>query len=704
VAEATEEKKDLEKQITKALEYVLEGDDKVAHDFFITRKAELQKARQDVLGVNMETIWRSADKAYVPHQLKTGGKKVFASDDELGWRSIQTILRTTGDWQEDSVSPDPYVKIQTALAILVDRNPKAVFKAAAKKYEQSAILHSELYKRNWEIAHSKEQLRVLVLNGAKYGILTGMTAPLKIQRKVRNLVEFDPKNPNNNKYEEQMVTIYDDVYRWALNPWTCWFDDMAKPGDPYSLNDWMRYKDYSWERFREQFQGLKGFQFVKPKEQPALSEGSDTEQTKKLTRKSIVRLWFYENLEQDRFYIETDDGIVLVNEPIPHLPKNKRLSCWVAPWTLRHQDTIFGIGIYEAMRNDYKVRMKVRNMTIDQLVLSIYKEWFYEGTNTLQGTGEMTIRPGVGRQVTNAKNVVWNQVPGPGAEAWLGLKWIDEQIDNATGITKTLEGELSPNAKAFDIAQARESSLKRMKTPLDSIAFALEQDAYISSVLFEELYSTPEIEKIVDLDKIDKMKLEFAQGQTPAGTQIQEFQDENTGEFGLLRKTFRTFPLNIERDKEGNMMQIKEEKFFSVLPENLTWEGMIQVTGQSIIAESPLLEKQQKLELSNMLIPLFQAPPEIVLPAAKQLLKIYNEDPEDWFPIPWLQFMQGGSQLFTQVPGQTGQQATQTGRPQAQIGQAPQPQTVVPSTQVQPQRSVIQQFLSKINPFQNSGR
>ena len=690
----TQIKDELEKHKEDRKAYKKEGEDFVSSEFFENRKKELQKARQNILGVDLEEIWRAADRAYVPHTLKTAKQKGFASDDELGWRSVPITLGTETEWQEDSVPTNPYVKIQTALAILVDRNPRGVFKAHAKKFEQASLIHKELYNRNWDVANSKEQLKLVILNGAKYGVITGFTSPLKIQRNGRNLIEYFPENPKNNKYEDIVNVVYDDVYRWALNPWLCWFDDMARPGDVFSVNDWLRYKDFSWDRIKEIFKGFKNFKFVIPKQITEPDEQRGKEKPERSTRE-MIRLWYYENLSRDMFYVQTDDGVVLINEPIPREPKNKRLSCWVAPWTLRHDETIYGIGLYEAMRNDYKLYIKVRNMTVDQIVLSIYKEWFYEGTNTLTDTGEMRIRPGVGRQVTNAKNITWNEVPGPGQDAWKALEFIENKIDDSTGITKTLEGELSPKAKAFDIAQAREASLKRLKTPMDNIGFALEQDAYISVGLFEELYSIPEIETILDPEKIEDYKGQVARGELDSElveeTTVVEGEEETEA---LNIKTFRTFPLNIERDEQDNVVQTREERFFDIRPADLQWEGIIHIAGQSILPESPLLERQEIIEMFNIIGQLLLAPPEIYLKPIKQILKKYNQEPEDWLPDAWLQLEEG----------ETPQQPlfTQQGQGQGK-GQQPQaPQSIVPQGQagfLNRGRQAIKNFAGRSNPL-----
>jgi hypothetical protein len=43
------------------------------------------------------------------------------------------------------------------------------------------------------------------------------------------------------------------------------------------------------------------------------------------------------------------------------------------------------------------------------------------------------------------------------------------------------------------------------------------------------------------------------------------------------------------------------------------------------------------LDMSNLLIPLLAGDPAVMLKPAKQILKIYGKDPEDWLPDAWLQ-------------------------------------------------------------------
>ena len=109
-------------------------------DFLFTKQRieQLKEVRQDVYGINLEEIWKDADDAYIPHKLKTKGRRVVATDEEKGWRGTLTTIGED-DWQSDASQPNPFIKIQTALSILIDRNPIANFLPGSKKYESTNL-------------------------------------------------------------------------------------------------------------------------------------------------------------------------------------------------------------------------------------------------------------------------------------------------------------------------------------------------------------------------------------------------------------------------------------------------------------------------------------------------------------------------------------------------------------------------------------
>ena len=104
----------------------------------------LQESRQMHHGVNLDTLYTDADKNYVPHRIGGKGKRVIVEDELKGWRG-NIIELGSSDWQSDISQSNPFIKIQTALAILIDQNPSGVFTASSKKYENTTVLMKQLY-------------------------------------------------------------------------------------------------------------------------------------------------------------------------------------------------------------------------------------------------------------------------------------------------------------------------------------------------------------------------------------------------------------------------------------------------------------------------------------------------------------------------------------------------------------------------------
>ncbi len=136
----------------------------------------------------------------------------------------------------------------------------------------------------------------------------------------------------------------------------------------------------------------------------------------------------------------------------------------------------------------------------------------------------------------------------------------------------------------------------------------------------------------------------------------------------------------------------------------MKWRGIFKVIPRSIIDSSQELTKASKMELFNMLIPILQFPPELYAKPVKQILKIQEEDAEDWLPQSWLDALEAKPEeeeqkppLFTKIGEQQQQPPIPPGMPgagmlpmpqspetmQAGAGATPgQAQTVVPKGQV----------------------
>lgn len=653
-------KEEEKKQFSSSM---LKEKDRKQFEFVTGRILDLQQSRTNHYNTNLDVLWAEADRAYVPHRLKTKAKRAVVTDEDKGWRGALVDLGSR-DWQSDISQANPFIKIQTALSILVDQNPSGVFTPASKRFTAINELMKQLYQRSWEKAGSKSQLELFIHNLAKYGWAIARTYPLRIARKVRILKEYDQEEPDNSVYEEKEVVEFNDIMRENIDPRNAWIDDMARPNNPLSLRDWCWRKVYDMDVAKEEFGKYKNWKYVEAGGTitETVTSYKNTGKTLSVNNK-LVEILFYENKLKDLFMVIAN-GVPVIIEPlaVSDANGNKKLSLWQSFWNLRHAESLYGIGIYEAIRYDQAMLDRVRNMSIDQLTLSIYKMFFYQGTQSLTETGDIEIAPGRGKQVLDPKNISWLQVPGPGNEAWEGLDRFRKDVDEASGVGDPLLGNVTGKT-AFEIAQAREAALKRLKTPLNNILQALDQEGYITVSLIQLLYSIPEVYKIVDQPLIDNYLKEIQ-------SDPQLFERDEEGNFNAL--VFPEFPLNLDQDEEGNLVETKETQFFRIKPAFLKWDGMINIKAQSLLTPSKQIDKALDLEMYNMLIPLLANDPMQYSKIAKSIVKLYDKDPKDILPENWLQ-----EQIAGQVP--PGLESILGGLGDAsQQGQGAQPQTSAP--------------------------
>lgn len=627
--------------------YNPQGEELKVRDFLDKRLPIIKKSRKSILndgdgGFNYEQLMKDADREYVPHSLrrKTSTSSVYLEMDEVlgirGSRIVPITGNEDGAWRSDISEPTLFVKVNTALSILMQQNPEATFKATLDKYKPTTVLAKAIWKRSWDIACSKEQMQYFISNLAKYGWAPGRTYPRTVKRKKDVLVELDMDNPENNKYDTRTIVDFNDIWREALDPHRTWIDDMANMTDPWSLNDWYFEKDYSQDMFDEEFgnysnrDAIKASQPYKDPEGESSAEVSD--ETKQ--RDDVITLGFYENRQKDLYTIYCPkDKVVLYHGPLPN--DEGLLSYWDAIWNLRDPRTRFGIGLYEILKNDKVMYDRWDNMTTDQLIMAVYKMLFYSGP-TAPGDGKIRVEPGVAKQKLPGTSIDVVDVKfEPKAFEWLDRR--KERIDENTGITPTLQGQVEGKTLG-EVLHAKDAALKRLNIPLANIAYAIEKDAYLTLSWATQVYSLPEVMEFAD----EKQLNEFMQDSGRAWDQAVIYPKGN------IKADFpRTLDLSLEEDREGNLIESPEARFFTVggdLPRRaIKWRGRVTVKALSIVAPSQELERQRKLEVFNLVMPVVQAITQVMqqgmfsmaLGMAKpvvQILEIQDEKPEDWLP------------------------------------------------------------------------
>lgn len=646
----------------------LKDDERELYQYANQRIDFMRETRKDIHGIDIDELWREAQQAYIPHRFNSHkGTKAIITDEEKGLRGAIVNLQSEQDWQSDFASSNPMVKIMIAISILVDQNPTGTFTANSSRYEKVNLMVKHLYQKNWELAMSKEQLKLYIFNLCLFGWAAARTFPMKKTRNVKILTEYSEDNP---KYEQKEVVEYNDVYRENLDPRNVWVDEKTKPLTPMSQDDWCWRKVYTRAEAEREFGKTKLWEYVQEGGDTSEIVGAKGQMDKFDEKRGLIEAYFYESLSKDIFIAQLN-GVPVIIEPLPIATAEgiKRLSCWHNPFYLRSADCPYGIGIYEAMRYDNGIYDRIRNMTLDQLVLSIYKMFFYQGTNTLTEDGTIKIAPGKGKQVLNPKDINWLEVPSPGQEAWKGLENYKKDVDESSGITDPLMGNITGKT-AFELAQAKESALKRLKTPLDNICHALEVDAQITICLQQMIYSVPEVIKITDPNLISRYLDEISQ--FPFSDKLME---NGGGDF--YAKLYREVQLGIDTDEKGDLIESKENQFFRVMP--FKWQGVITIKAESILTPSKMLDKTTSLEMYNLLIPLLKQPPQLYVKTAKEICKLYDKDPEDILPDEWLSpeamaQAQMGNQLIVD-------QAT------ANQAQGQDAQTMIPPSRLQPNQA-----------------
>lgn len=646
------------------------------------RIGEMQDYRKSL---NLEPRWKQADEEYVPHELDFGTtRKRFETDQDTGLRSrMVPVGDTTQQWRQASSAPTLLAKIQTAVSIIVDQQPEAELVALLKKYTATTELAYALWKRNWQITDAKEKLKLVIFNLIKYGWAPQRTYPRLIRYPKRVLSQKDPENPENDKYTESEIEWFNDVDREPLNPFRTWIDEMTKPYDPFSMNECYYEVDYSYDSFMVEFGKYANSKFVPPDSAMQRAEESAADSNRQTVsrsqsvanqskiRKDIVTVGFFESRTKDMFAIYIPkSNMTVYQSPLPN--DDGYLSLTHTLWILRSANLPYGISLWEVIRQNKALYDKMKNMTMDQLVLSIMKFGFFAGSSTALGDGKIQIVPGEARQLTSSTGkpeVDWMEIPGPGAEAWKGIEAVASMMDDESGISPTLEGDVTGKTLG-EILHAKEASLKRLKVPVDNIAWLIEQDAYLTLSWMSQVYAVPNV-----VDFTDEMEmLAYEQENQITHEELFAQTDEDGGMVGIRATYLPQLSLHLE-DRDGQLYQSRESRFFQVgkdiKPNQLKWRGIFKIIPRSIVDSSQELVKAAKMEMFNMLVPLLQFPPQLVAKAVQQILKVNEEDASDWLPDTWVQYLNqaNGAELpNVGAPGAEGAPAGSGGAPQSPPG------------------------------------
>jgi hypothetical protein len=162
-----------------------------------------------------------------------------------------------------------------------------------------------------------------------------------------------------------------------------------------------------------------------------------------------------------------------------------------------------------------------------------------------------------------------------------------------------------------------------------------------------QIYSTPEVKQFVDTNEIKAYEQEMglAAVETTALGGVDSMTGQAVGPFETSFLPEISLPLEKQGEK---LIESRTDRFFKIgtdIPtDDLKWKGIFKVMPRSIVSSSVELEKQGKTELFSILVPLLIQPPELYAKACQQIIRVREEDPQNWLPDLWIQFLEQDNQ------------------------------------------------------------
>lgn len=559
------------------------------------RMEVLRQHRRNIGGTDLEKLWKLADDESIPHE--------YNNSDLKKWQSRQSGGMV-------------FEKINTALSVIVDQNPEATLVPFSKQYQAKNDFMKALWDYSWQWKNNGPlSIQLFTHNLAKYGWAAGRHYHRYEEREVRDLSQYDPAT-NKHTYKKRTIKDFDDPWTEILNPYDVFIDDMAKP--QYFARDWWWRKVYSMDDFKFIFSSRRFRNAGRVGPGGDTNEyGSASSNTRKTT-KDLVEVKFYENTTNDEFHIMANHVLLTPNtSPLPYM--HKRLSCFYNYWTLRNTNTIYGVGLPEAMRGNNKLMDLILNMSIDQLVLSIYKMYFYSPANDFS-EDQYVIEPGKGLPTNDPKAIQFLEIPGPGQDPPLWLDRLEKKVDDVTGVTKTIGGE-ALGKTAFEARQNLEAGLRRLKFPLRNIEQAFEVEGNLRLDMIQQVYSVPRSVRIIGEEEMAAFEAD-----RKASPKLYFTEDTEMGPV-TMRAEYKTASLPYQRNIAGGMEHSETDQLLELTPDAIRYEGELLIKPMSTLIRSPELEAEKSLRIYNLLA---QNPYTDLYNATKRTLIKNQEAPKDW--------------------------------------------------------------------------
>src|SRR3990167_8294858 len=282
-----------EEKASKAGYHPIEEEGKVWKKY-LDRKKEFIESGKNVQGQNLDELMRRFDRNYFNREADIPASELDPNQKPIAINNA-------------------FGKVQAALSILIDRNPKLVLENRLKKYSANRELIRALSEASWKNTNSLGQFKLSIFNAAKRGWLVGRTYNKKIQHRARFAKGYDDKG--RIAYESKIITKLDDIAYVNLDNHNVWMDEQSKPEDMYSIRDAMHRELWHIDDLRrifpeKDFPNMKYVLAGGNVQERVEGTESDSNKTNTVSqavelKKGMTEVFFYEHQFDDWFIIET---------------------------------------------------------------------------------------------------------------------------------------------------------------------------------------------------------------------------------------------------------------------------------------------------------------------------------------------------------------------------------------------------------------
>lgn len=570
---ADEAEKKAEEPVKTGITYTEEEKEVI---LYVKERYDRMKKKKDDLGINNRCDLY--DRLYTPHRLL----KIKNTDNEFERSHLQ--FSDEDGRKANKSKPVAFEKIQTALAVIIKKNPKAFMKAFNNKYRALNEIVKAAFEHNWDENRTNIELRKFVFHLAKYGIAYG-------RRYIKKTYKIIHRQTENGLIKERVVKFYDTIFE-TIHPKNVLLDDCAD--NPRTARDCFFVFDQSLQNLKDKYpvEMFPRMVYVNKGRWLTEKDGTFLDITHKTQDVNRYEEAIYENEYKD-VKLTFVNGILIKTEPLPA----HQLSLVGEKWADK-DESYDGIGICQVLENYQPLIDEISNSDID-LVREVVRPKLYMGTGlSISDEGEDEIN---GQQLVrfdgDINQLKWDR-PTRTYDGSTMLEALSKEVDDATGIAKDLSAE-SDAATLGQAAYNRENSLRRLALPLEAVKYMLEDDANKALPLLKIIHSKP-----IKVYEIENPQ-ELAEAQAIVATNPLDDRFVVMPDGKIIRRQFKEIDVQVDLDPQsGNYIQSEDSKFWEMVPATFDWKGKINIIPMSFVDESESMEQQATLQDLNILLPI----------------------------------------------------------------------------------------------------